>query len=224
MSKEVIFVARVLTPEEAPHPTLYHNLHVQRLLGGLVDRMVGDTGFQEDMLQEALIHLWRLEERRPGQSLAWYLQGCRYHIQNWLRLGRSVDSVKRSSACVLDAAADDDSEELLAQLGIDSLFWDEVSANDIISLLSGLLDSQQREVLFCLVDGLSARETAKRLNASHTWVGKCRRKIAVLALEVGLAPHGKRAESPSAPDANRTGRVSEARWHRQRNSAAGYRK
>lgn len=186
--------------------------------------MVGDTGSQEDMLQEALIHLWRLEERRPGQSVAWYLQGCRYHLQNWLRLGRSIDSVKRSRACVRDGATDDDSEGLLAQLGINSLLWDEVSTNDIISLLSGLLDSQEREVLFCLVDGFSARETAERLNASHTWVGKCRRKIAILALELGLAPHGKRAESPGARDTDRAGRVHEPRWHRQRNSAAGYRK
>jgi len=48
--------------------------------------------FDEDLMQEGLIRLWTLEEQQPGQSLSWYLQGCRFHLLNQLAAGRSLDS------------------------------------------------------------------------------------------------------------------------------------
>src|SRR6266581_3545415 len=50
---------------------------------------------QDDLLQEALIHLWLMETRRPQQTKSWYLQSCKYHLLHYLSAGRSIDSSKR---------------------------------------------------------------------------------------------------------------------------------
>src|SRR5205809_7182293 len=53
------------------------------------------SALQDDLLQEALIHLWLMETRRPGQTHSWYLQSCKYHLLHYLASGCSVDSAKR---------------------------------------------------------------------------------------------------------------------------------
>src|SRR6185436_4097236 len=58
-------------------------------------RMTPNAALQEDMLQEAMVHLWLTETRRPGQTRSWYLQSCRFHLQHYLNCGRSIDSAKR---------------------------------------------------------------------------------------------------------------------------------
>src|SRR5437867_1224868 len=65
----------------------------------LLLRMIGmitpNFALREDLLQEALIHLWRVGTRRPGQTRSWYLQSCKFHLTHYLASGRSVDSPKR---------------------------------------------------------------------------------------------------------------------------------
>src|SRR6266404_2804970 len=51
--------------------------------------------FRQDLLQEASIHLWLTETRRPGQTKSWYLQSAKFHLLHYLSSGRSVDSTKR---------------------------------------------------------------------------------------------------------------------------------
>ena len=46
----------------------------------IVERLTRNAALNGDLMQEALIHLWRLEEQRPGQSQHWYLRGCRFHL------------------------------------------------------------------------------------------------------------------------------------------------
>ena len=50
---------------------------------------------QDDLMQECLIRLWKLEVEEPGRTRSWYLQNCRFHLQHWLTSGRSLDSLKR---------------------------------------------------------------------------------------------------------------------------------
>src|SRR5260370_7645471 len=61
----------------------------------MVRRMTANLALREDLLQEALIHLWLTEARRPSQTKSWYLQSCKYHLLHYLASGRSVDSGKR---------------------------------------------------------------------------------------------------------------------------------
>jgi DNA-directed RNA polymerase specialized sigma24 family protein len=149
-------------------------------------------------MQEAMIHLWRMEEQDPGKDEGWYLNGCRFYLQNFLRLGRSVDSLKHFRAQVLnrDQAQDGlDGFNLLESAEPNGSLWDEVSVNDFMAELSQWLTAQEKEILLCLMDGLSARETAERLDISHTLVNRHRSQIAKLAMKLGIAPSGNRPES-----------------------------
>ena len=64
---------------------------VRRIVNGFTK----NVALQEDLLQEAMIHAWRVETEKPDRTRSWYLQSCRFHLQHWLALGRSVDSLKR---------------------------------------------------------------------------------------------------------------------------------
>src|SRR5262245_46884099 len=77
---------------------LIENTGVLNALCKIVNSFTSDPVLQQDLMQECLIHLWRVENEKPGRTKSWYLQSCRYHVQHWLALGRSVDSPKRSKS------------------------------------------------------------------------------------------------------------------------------
>ncbi len=156
----------------------------------MVRRMTVNAALREDLLQEALIHLWLTETRRPGQTKSWYLQSCKYHLLHYLASGRSVDSAKRRGS-QFEVSFDAEDKELFLEQGDhgDSVVgW--VSARDIISLLTPQLLPRERAVLGCFADGMGPREIGRKLRMSHTMVIKHRRKIASLfhRLEVPAPP------------------------------------
>src|SRR2546428_9446774 len=61
----------------------------------MTGRITPNFALRQDLLQEALIHLWLTQTRRPGQTKSWYLQSSKFHLLHWLASGRSVDSIKR---------------------------------------------------------------------------------------------------------------------------------
>ena len=134
----------------------------------------------DDLLQEALIHLWITEARHAGQTSSWYLQSCKFHLLHYLSSGRSIDSLKRR-----DGQLRIESEAPLESLEQE---WHEpgesvlslVCASELMALLSSQLLPNEKAVLDCLADGLGPREIGRRLNISHTMVIKHRCKIASL--------------------------------------------
>jgi RNA polymerase sigma factor (sigma-70 family) len=157
----------------------------------IVIRMTSNLALREDLMQEALIHLWQVQEQRPGQAESWYLQNCRYHLQHYLASGRSVDSPKRSSSQVHLVDNGEDGTELLDLLSnlepYDAVVGD-VSARDIIQAMSKSLSERERLILVFLAEGLGTCEIAKRLKISHPMVIKHRRKIAALATKLAIDP------------------------------------
>ena len=146
----------------------------------IVRRMTANFSLREDLLQEAMVHLWLTEVRRPGQTKSWYLQSCRFHLLHYLGAGRSVDSGKRRGRDV-ELSFDGEDDELSLDIPDSSnsvVAW--VSARDIISLLTPQLIPTERAVLECFADGLGPREIGRKLGMSHTMVIKHRRKIASL--------------------------------------------
>jgi len=160
----------------------------RELLSRIVCRFTADPVLREDFMQEALIHLWLLEERRPAQRPSWYLQSCKFHLQNFITAGRSVDSLKRKRGTVSLSEDDDRIEELISSLDGDSTTFALVSARDLITSLSCRLSPFERSILGYLGEGLRAREIAVRLNVTHPTVIKYRRRIAALAIRLGVAP------------------------------------
>ncbi|HYV26608.1 MAG TPA: LuxR C-terminal-related transcriptional regulator, partial [Candidatus Eisenbacteria bacterium] len=159
-------------------------------LGKLVSRLTSNVTLREDLLQEALVHLWQIQQQQPGQTESWYLQNCRYHLQHYLASGRSVDSHKRSGGRVHPPENGDDHDSLLDIFDNDETcdaVLADVSARDIITSMSKWLPDLERTVLQYLAEGLGTCDIAKKLNISHPMVIKHRRKIAALATKLAIA-------------------------------------
>jgi DNA-directed RNA polymerase specialized sigma24 family protein len=150
----------------------------------LIRRMTQNFALGQDLLQEALIHLWLTETRRPHQTKSWYLQSAKFHLQHYLTSGRSVDSTKRRWGrlhCEDDFERPEEFPELVDP---DDSVISQVTAWDIISLLSARLSPHEKAVLDGLADGLGVREIGRRLDMSHTMVIKHRAKIASLLVKL----------------------------------------
>jgi len=161
-------------------------------LSRMISNMTFDATLREDLMQEALVHLWLMEGQRPGQTRSWYLQGCKFHLQHYLTAGRSVDSGKRRAGRVSLPEIAEDQCDLFGQVEPDTSVGGVINAREIIFLLSKRLSSQERSILNCLADGMGAREIAARLKLTHPTIIKYRRKIARLAMQLGVSSLPKR--------------------------------
>ena len=148
----------------------------RELIRRLVQNITSNPVLWDDLFQEALIHLWIIEARRPGQTRSWYLHSCKFHLLHYLASGRSIDAIKRRDGQI-DYEADSD-YDIEAVTG-DSIL-SSVCAGELMALLSRQLLPPEKAVLECLADGLGPREIGRRLNISHTMVIKHRCKIASL--------------------------------------------
>ena len=154
----------------------------------IVFKITSNRALHEDLAQEAIIHLWLRESEYPGQTVSWYFQSCRFHLQNYLRNGRSVDSTKRhGDLCSLAEAHESPgttADESVSGGSLRSL----VSAREAARLLRQWLTPSEREILGFLAEGFSIREIAAKLGTSHTSVIRSRRRIAALAAKLGIQP------------------------------------
>ena len=165
--------------------SLIEDERVINSLGKIVNSLSHEAASRDDLMQEGLIHLWRSEQERPGQSTSWYLQGCRFRLQHYLCSGRSLDSGKRRGNQVIvgDDHASTDLFEDFQTAGVD---FDEVSVRDLKKTISASLRPSECAVLDCLADGLHTADIARRLRLSCPTVTKYRRKIAHLATKLGM--------------------------------------
>lgn len=156
---------------------LYEEPEARELLRRVVFQVCREPAWQDDLMQEANIHLWWLEVRRPGQTLSWYIQGCRFHLLNHLAGGRSVDSPKRRARLV-SIFANGEGRQALADWEEEHAVPPERSGRDIIEHIQARLTSAEKAVLRCLADGRGVQETARLMGISHQAVSKHRSAIA----------------------------------------------
>jgi RNA polymerase sigma factor (sigma-70 family) len=158
-----------------------NELSIRDSLTRIIKSMSANVALRQDLLQEALIHLWLSEANRPGQTRSWYLQSCKFHLLHYLASGRSVDSAKRrGSQLVYGDASNTEHQQLVDEGDSGNSILNDVSARDIISQLAPRLQPREKDVLDCFADGLGPREIGRKLKMSHTMVIKHRRKIANL--------------------------------------------
>ena len=156
---------------------------VVQQLRGVAGKLTGDVELQKDLLQEMFIHLVRVEVDLPGHTPSWYIKSCEFHARNYLKHGRSVDSLKRARNLVPLRQNYEDAEGHVFCVvdAVDPLdAFAEVTTNDIIRLVVPHLSETQQEILFLLLKGLGVREIARELGVTHPAVIKHRRKIARL--------------------------------------------
>jgi RNA polymerase sigma factor (sigma-70 family) len=163
----------------------------RELLRRLVRTITSNPVLWDDLFQEALIHLWRIESRRPGFTRSWYLQSCKYHLRHYLAAGRSIDSMKRREFRVQAEIESDPENEVFELEESGESVLSDVCAREIITMLSRQLLPPEKAVLDCLADGLGPREIGRRLNISHTMVIKHRCKIASLLSRLERNRDGK---------------------------------
>jgi RNA polymerase sigma factor (sigma-70 family) len=178
----------MVAPLPQQQPLLIEDVGILEQLGRVVVRLTTNTALRDDLMQEALIHLWQVQQQNPGQTRNWYVQNCRYHLLHYLALGRSIDSPKRRSSQVTPVREQDDADDWLDNLDAGNCVVQDVSARDILAALSKSLTPREISILHWLAEGLGAREIGKRLNISHPMVLKHRRKIAQLARKLAIEP------------------------------------
>jgi len=170
---------------------------IRHTLSKIVNRLNADPAVQEDLMQEGLIRLWKVELEQPGRTRSWYLQNCKFHLRHWLKAGRSLDSRKRVNAdnrVTLDGVNDD------TVCPTEDQVFQTVSARDIVATLAVHLAPCERAVVGALADGLHGHEIATRLNLSYPTVLKYRRKIASLTVKLGIStPTRATSQFGSAP-------------------------
>src|SRR5712671_1061078 len=88
---------------------------VREMVERIVARCSSVPAVRDDLRQEALVHLWLLEERQPGQTKSWYIQSCKFYLQNYRTRGRSVDSPKRNVGRITIGLDEEEYENFLAE-------------------------------------------------------------------------------------------------------------
>jgi RNA polymerase sigma factor (sigma-70 family) len=169
---------------------------VRKALHRIVLRLEENLDAREDLFQEALVYFWSKERQSPGQRLSWYLQSVSFYLHHLRTHGRSLDSTKRRGAQAAYGSAALD--EWLDSLDLNEGIMSEVSAREITNLLLSRLEPAEKKIFKLLADGLGTRQIARTLRVSHQSVIRHRRKIAMSALTLGIAPLGappKRAPS-----------------------------
>src|SRR5436190_23046651 len=126
---------------------LVDDVAIRESLIRIIRKVTANGALRDDLLQEALIHLWLTEVGRPGQTRSWYLQSCKYHLLHYLAAGRSVDSGKRRAGQLQFVDVTDGANEGSTDLDSGDSVLGCVSARDIIALLWPHLKPQERAVL-----------------------------------------------------------------------------
>src|SRR4051794_40543299 len=83
----------------------------------IVFNLTSDQALREDLTQEALLHLWLRQQEHPGQTRSWYFQSCDLFLRNFLRHGRSVDSLRHRATLCRAALPEDEDPEAASEDG-----------------------------------------------------------------------------------------------------------
>jgi RNA polymerase sigma factor (sigma-70 family) len=168
---------------------------VVRQLRGVAAKLTSDFELQKDLLQEMFVHLLRVEAEQPGHTPSWYIKSCEFQARNYLKHGRSVDSLKRSHNLIPLGQPCEEADDhyfcfFEAADPLDA--FGELMTDDLIELVVPRLTDIQRRILSLLLKGLGVREIARELGVTHPAVIKQRRRIANLVAnfldEPGLEP------------------------------------
>lgn len=160
---------------------------VVRQLQGVARKLSVNAELQKDLTQEMLVHFVNVRTKRPGNTLSWYIKSCEFHARNYLRLGRSIDSLKRASRGMQFASphGEASSSSFCSEPTTDSLELEgQLITNDLLDLLLPQLSDKQQQVLFLLMRGFGIRQTARELGVTHPAIIKHRRKIARITREL----------------------------------------
>ncbi len=171
---------RTLTADESSN--VRNALH--RIVIGLEENFHA----REDLFQEARVHFWLTARQYPDRPLGWYLKSVRFHLHHFRVSGRSVDSPKRRGARSVFSENWDGREQWRDILEFDEGIMSSVNARDVFSLLRDRVKPCDRKILGALAEGFGVRDIEARLKMPHQNVIRSRKRIAALAIKLGVVP------------------------------------
>jgi len=130
----------------------------------------------EDLFQEALLHLWCDFQTGTldGKTDSYLLQGCFYHLKNYIRTVQDKAPLVSLSSIVDDEAIR--LEEILESEDVAA--FDHVDGKmQVEALLDSGLTERERDVLGLSMEGLTTREIGQQLGISHVAVVKVRNRL-----------------------------------------------
>ncbi len=130
----------------------------------------------EDLFQEAMLRLW--SDFQAGavadKTDSYLLQGCYYHLKNYIRTVQDKAPVVSLGSMVEDEAAR--LEEILESEDIAA--FDYIDGKmQVEALLESGLTERERTVLALSMEGMTTREIGQQLGISHVAVVKVRNRL-----------------------------------------------
>ncbi len=145
----------------------------------ITKRLNGHHSFfdDDDLYQEALTHLWMAHNKGSidGKTDSYILQGCYYHLKNYLRKVREHGVFLSLSNPMGDECVC--LEDFLVPENIITTLDYVEGKLEVESLEEQCLSEREREVLSCFLEGMSMREIGSRLGISHVMVLKIKNRI-----------------------------------------------
>ena len=177
-------IARIDGREADALASLYDR-HSARLMG-LCQRILGDTGEAEEVLQEVFLWVWRSASRfdpSRGSVLAWLLVGTRSRAIDRLRTRRpGARAGLRSVETIPDIASGEDVEADSA-----SRQWE----SQCRSAIAELPEDQRRALELAYFDGLTHQEISERTGTPLGTV-KTRVRLGLMKLRDRIHPYIQR--------------------------------
>jgi len=132
---------------------------------------------EDDLYQEALIRLWLdfKEGKLDDKTDSYILQGCYFHLKNYLR--KVQDKARLIS---MDALIDEEGASLEEMLSSDNsgISFEDLDNQMLFERIDGCgVTEREKEVLSFCMQGFTIREVGKHLGISHVMVVKLKNKI-----------------------------------------------
>ncbi len=126
----------------------------------------------EDLYQEALLRLWQdfQEGRLSDKTDSYILQGCYFHLKNYLRKAK-INNVAVSMEAVINEEGLSLEEVLSPESAVSC--QDQLEAKMLSEYVQNNgFTSQEKEVFSLSLEGLTTREIGRRLGVSHVRIVK----------------------------------------------------
>ncbi len=161
---------------------MYFEELVQKIspkLKAITHRLNGRFTFfnDEDLYQEALIHLWVDFNQRKldDKTDSYILQGCYFHLKNCIRI------IQDKKALVsLDTLVGEDANDLEDFLPASDpkLYFDYLNSRALVETIrNNGLTRREKDIFNLALSGLTTREIGKKLGISHVRVVRLQKKI-----------------------------------------------
>jgi RNA polymerase sigma factor (sigma-70 family) len=130
----------------------------------------------EDLFQEAALHLWTDFQRGSlnDKTDSYVLQGCYYHLKNYIRTVQD-----KAPLVSLSDVVDEEAVRLEEILEVDDVAAFEYvdGKMQVEALLDSGLTQRERDVLGLSMEGMTTREIGQKLGTSHVAVVKVRNRL-----------------------------------------------